>query len=495
MSEPKQIRMESVHYAEALRDAVEPYLKGGGTQTAIAAATHIANGTLTRYLKGERTAPPAFLTALQVFLTGQGHPLAAEQITRLEFWCGQAHQASESPSVQLRHLQEELARVRAATKVTTQELNLLEARSQRLEDELSEALAHAKAVERERDELAETAGRQQLQLEAAQSYNRATAAELQRQQEENQLLRREVEVLRSQNRALLTESTSATTSSADAIAAVSTQVSDPGAAATRSARQRKAPVRNHRRPRHGPDGIFAGPRPQPAPAPAAVPSEPVEPSEWSTRVRKCRTSGQLTAQLRSLWRRTDRMLPAAIERDLIHALRTRPALPSRAPAKSLGENTLRQRGATEAEIEDFKESFRWIATHSRPHPRNATLSLAASFKDRSCSPDALGSFFLMGATGYTCFWVGTTSIPSLFFANAFEPSPSLSALALILLAVGALTGWVFILVTLDRWAGIPRLLKFIHWALVTAVLVLPWLPVTKNWPLWFPALLHALRGL
>ncbi|MBO0913303.1 helix-turn-helix transcriptional regulator [Streptomyces laculatispora] len=64
----------SVVYAAALREVVSGFTARGGTQKAIALAVHISPAALSRYLNGERVAPPEFLDGLWSFLAGQDHP-------------------------------------------------------------------------------------------------------------------------------------------------------------------------------------------------------------------------------------------------------------------------------------------------------------------------------------------------------------------------------------------------------------------------------------
>ncbi|MFD5516298.1 hypothetical protein [Streptomyces sp. NPDC127066] len=513
MSAPKEIRAENVAYAAGLRDALDTYLKNGGTQTATASAVHISNAALTRYLKGERTAPPDFLTDLQDFLSAQGHPLSASQIARLASLCEKAHRASDSPAVQLRHvenelrqLEDELERLRQAERVTAQELNRLAERSRFLEDRLSEALEHAEAMQGERDELAETAGRQEGQLESAQKLIRATSdenhalrAELQRRQEETRRLSREVHILGAQNQILLEESTPAETG--DAVPSVSTQVSHRQGP---PAKDRQQPPNS--RPVPGQRRIQPSGSPRPEPALPSVPASQVAKatSELSQRLRQCRTSGQLAAVLRFLWQRKryaylqDKNLAHdsgqfnVIERNLIHALRTLTALPAEAAVGDMGANVLKRRGATPAEIEDFREAFSRIS--ALRHRYEGMRGLGLRIKDRHCHPETFSLSVFQAGLGYLLFWLGTTCPPALFFADAFAKAPGRATFSLFAGVMALICGWILVSRSFSQWAGTARLLKALHWSLVGALLVLPWLPVTKDWPLWLPSVTHALSG-
>ncbi|PWS50889.1 hypothetical protein DLE01_15700 [Streptomyces sp. FT05W] len=201
----------------------------GGTQKEIAAAVHVAQATLSRYLGGERTAPVGFVVALEGFLARQGRPLEAGVRAELHELCALAHQASGSPAVQLAHLKEELvalqehadqldrlkdelAQVQAEKKVGKAELAALQEHADQLVASLHHALGKARDAEQERLALEERVAGQDRNLQYAQTYTRQLQAELTALQEQVVLIRQEVEVLRGQNKRLLEEHTASPSS-------------------------------------------------------------------------------------------------------------------------------------------------------------------------------------------------------------------------------------------------------------------------------------------
>ncbi|MEU9529669.1 MULTISPECIES: hypothetical protein [Streptomyces] len=203
---------EAAAYAAALRAAVNGFTGQGGTQKEIAAAVHVAQATLSRYLGGERTAPVSFVVALEGFLARQGRPLEAGVRAELHELCALAHQASSSPAVQLAHLKEELAQVREEKKVGKAEFAALQEHADQLVASLRHALGKARHAEQERLALEERVAGQDRNLQYAQTYTRQLQAELTALQEQVVLIRQEVEVLRGQNKHLLEEHTASPSS-------------------------------------------------------------------------------------------------------------------------------------------------------------------------------------------------------------------------------------------------------------------------------------------
>ncbi|MFD6803028.1 hypothetical protein [Streptomyces cyaneofuscatus] len=182
-------------YAAALRNAVAGYTATGGTQRAIAEATHVSPAALSRYLSGDRLAPPSFPRSLQSFLAGQDHPLDPPALARLEGLCRAAHAASGAPAAQLVQLHYDLARLTEehgrAQQIAEARLAGLEAQAGHLAQQLAQALNRVEA--------------QDESLRHAQDYTHQIEAELAEQHKQARELRREVEVLREQNRLLVEE--------------------------------------------------------------------------------------------------------------------------------------------------------------------------------------------------------------------------------------------------------------------------------------------------
>lgn len=211
-------------YAAALRSAVADFVSHGGTQREIAKATQVAPATLSRYLSGDRIAPPHFLQMLETFLAAAARPMPAAVRTQLEDLCGRAHEASRSPAVQLVYLREELAQVKSDKQVTEQELNDLTEHAQQLTEELEAALEQARTAESGQIELRARVGEQDQHLTDAQNYARQLEAELTEQRDEALRLQREVKTLRGQNRRLIEESTTGSEKhSSETVSSVSTQ--------------------------------------------------------------------------------------------------------------------------------------------------------------------------------------------------------------------------------------------------------------------------------
>ncbi|MFI6006817.1 helix-turn-helix domain-containing protein [Streptomyces sp. NPDC051366] len=208
MNEPKDT--PAAAYAAALRKAVASYTAAPGkTQDAMAKALHVSPSSLSRYLKGERTAPRETLRAIQAFLEAQGLPLPAEASEELDALCSQAHLASGSPAVQLAQLKEELTRLRGeqqqAQQVAEERLTGLEEQAARLAEQLEVALARAQTAEGAREILQARVTEQDESLRHAQDYTHQIEAELTQQKEQARLLLQEVGVLRQQNRELVEE--------------------------------------------------------------------------------------------------------------------------------------------------------------------------------------------------------------------------------------------------------------------------------------------------
>ncbi|MER6433220.1 helix-turn-helix domain-containing protein [Streptomyces sp900105245] len=230
-------------YAARLRDGVEIYrVGGGGTQKKIAAATGISAATLSRYLSGERIAPPERLRAIRAYLEAQPVDFPNGFWDEVEELCGKAHRASGSPSVQRVQLAEDLARAEAdlarakekldraeeqlaqargehqqAQQIAEGRLHALERRLRRLTEQLRKALVRARNTERARKYLEKRLAEQDQSLRQAQDYARRIEAELAQQKEQAERLVKEVGVLREQNRRLIEEGS--------AVPAPSTQVS------------------------------------------------------------------------------------------------------------------------------------------------------------------------------------------------------------------------------------------------------------------------------
>ncbi|MGY4966790.1 helix-turn-helix domain-containing protein [Streptomyces sp. 900105245] len=229
-------------YAARLRNGVEIYRVGGGTQKKIAAATGISATTLSRYLSGERVLPPERLRAIRAYLEAQPVDFPDGFWGKVEELCGQAHRASGSPSVQRVQLAEDLARAQAdqarakekldraeeqlvqargeyqqAQQIAEGRLHALERRLRRITEQLRKALVRARNTERARKYLEKRLAEQDQSLRQAQDYARRIEAELAQQVEQAERLVKEVGVLREQNRRLIEEGS--------AVPAPSTQVS------------------------------------------------------------------------------------------------------------------------------------------------------------------------------------------------------------------------------------------------------------------------------
>ncbi|MFD3762426.1 hypothetical protein [Streptomyces sp. NPDC058622] len=254
--------------AAALRTAVSGFTAYGGTQREIAVAVHVSPAALSRYVSGERIAPHHFLVALDAFLTDRRRPLEAGVRERLEELCGRAHEASRSPAVQLAHLKEELARVRAEKQAGVAELAVLKSHADQLADELAQALERARQAEAKGGVLERRVTAQDSQLQDAHTYARRLRAELTAQHDQVVLVQREVETLRRQNQTLLDESTTTSAAAgrplADAVPAVSTQAAETQAEAEgRDDRRRTLrPARANRRSRGPSGGCSAAPKPR-----------------------------------------------------------------------------------------------------------------------------------------------------------------------------------------------------------------------------------------
>ncbi|WUW26970.1 helix-turn-helix domain-containing protein (plasmid) [Streptomyces sp. NBC_01463] len=211
-------------YAATLRSAVADFVSHGGTQREIAKATQIAPATLSRYLSGDRIAPPHFLQMLETFLATAARPMPAAVRTQLEDLCGRAHEASRSPAVQLVYLREELAQVKGEKEATEQELEDLTTHAQQLTEELEAALEQARTAQSGQIELRARVGEQDQHLADAQNYARQLEAELTEQRDEALRLQREIKTLRGQNRRLIEESTTRSEKhSPETVSSVSTQ--------------------------------------------------------------------------------------------------------------------------------------------------------------------------------------------------------------------------------------------------------------------------------
>ncbi|MFF1344305.1 helix-turn-helix domain-containing protein [Streptomyces sp. NPDC058290] len=142
----------TVAYATALRKALDGYLAGGGTQTAIATGLGTSTASVSRYLSGERIAPREKLHAIKAFLEARSLPCPEGVWAELDELCGKAHLASGAAAVQRDHLKEELARACAehqrAQWIAKQQLHGLEQRADRLTEDLRQALARAQLAER-----------------------------------------------------------------------------------------------------------------------------------------------------------------------------------------------------------------------------------------------------------------------------------------------------------------------------------------------------------
>ncbi|WP_179894335.1 helix-turn-helix transcriptional regulator [Streptomyces sp. or20] len=244
-----------VAYAAGLRAALKDFTAHGGTQKELAAAAHISPATLSRYLSGERIAPAAFLTSLNAFLTGRGRPLGEEVRVELEELCGQAHEASRSPAVQLVRLQQELARVREEKQAGEAELSLLKTHADQLAEQLRQALEEARRAEADRSAMVVRVNDQDKRLGDAQLYTRRLQAELTAQHNEVVRVQREVEVLRRQNQQLLAEDSAHTPADdqlVDVVPGVSTQADKAGASAADTATEGPPSTSKPRVPRPGP---------------------------------------------------------------------------------------------------------------------------------------------------------------------------------------------------------------------------------------------------
>ncbi|MFJ3128015.1 hypothetical protein ACIPJO_34585 [Streptomyces sp. NPDC086993] len=190
-------------YAAALREVLQPYRAGGGTQAALASSCYVSRAAMSRYLSGERLAERSFVTRLREALADHGHPLTDAEYERLIELCGDAHRASSSPSVQLAQLREELAELKQAQDLGGERLAEVEEQAAGLFRELFQAREQAQAAEGRESELTDLVARQRDQLHHAQEYTRQLEAELTEQTEQAALLLQEVSVLRAQNAKLL----------------------------------------------------------------------------------------------------------------------------------------------------------------------------------------------------------------------------------------------------------------------------------------------------
>ncbi|WP_328923211.1 hypothetical protein OG429_40195 (plasmid) [Streptomyces sp. NBC_00190] len=283
MGEPKAVGLAAAAYAAALRAAVHGFTMQGGTQKEIAVAAHVAPATLSRYLSGDRVAPPTFVARLDSFLAERGRPLDAGVRERLDELCARAHEASRSPAVQLVILKQELARVQGEKQAGEAELAALKEHADQLAGELEQALEQARHAETGLGVLEQRVTEQDKKLQDAQAYTRRLEAELTAQHDQVVLVQREVEVLRRQNKTLLDESTATTMSGGTlegAVPAVSTQ-------ATSGKAEREAPAPLP--PRDLSTSTFKPLMPTPAPPPERRPL-----------LGRADTKEQFTGQLRAL---------------------------------------------------------------------------------------------------------------------------------------------------------------------------------------------------
>ncbi|MCX4870651.1 hypothetical protein OG571_44725 (plasmid) [Streptomyces sp. NBC_01369] len=190
-------------YSAALREVLQPYRAGGGTQAALASSCYVSRAAMSRYLSGERLAERSFVARLREALADHGHPLTDAEYERLIELCGDAHRASGSPSVQLAQLREELAELKQAQVLGGERLAEVEEQAAGLFRELFQAREQAQAAEGRESELTDLVARQRDQLHHAQEYTRQLEAELTEQTEQAALLLQEVSVLRAQNAKLL----------------------------------------------------------------------------------------------------------------------------------------------------------------------------------------------------------------------------------------------------------------------------------------------------
>ncbi|MGW6973757.1 hypothetical protein [Streptomyces sp. NPDC054952] len=183
-------------YAAALRTAVKRYTDTGRTQGALAKKMHISESSLSRYLTGNRLAPPKILPALKTCLEARSLSFPDGFWEKLDGLCAKAHLAIGTPTARVLQLQEELRRAE-------QRLDELDHEAARLTGELGQTLVRAQNAEGARLFLQAHVNEQDRSLREAQNYIHRIDAELAEYKERAAQLVREVEVLREQNRRLI----------------------------------------------------------------------------------------------------------------------------------------------------------------------------------------------------------------------------------------------------------------------------------------------------
>ncbi|MEV7797057.1 hypothetical protein AB0O68_34655 [Streptomyces sp. NPDC087512] len=263
MGASKAVGPAAAAYAAALRTAVDDFLSLGGTQKDIAVAAHVAPATLSRYLNGERIAPREFIASLDAFLAARGRPLDTNVRARLIELCGQAHEASGSPAVQLAHLKEELAQVRKKKGDREAELAALQRHTDQLAAELQQALDRARRSDKDRLALEGRVAEQEKSLQHAQTYTRQLQTELTALHEQVVLVQREVKVLRRQNQQLLAESAVRPGSHVEEpVSGVSTQAGRAGRKTSQSSGSTDREGKTKEGRRRGPKKTKPGSRPR-----------------------------------------------------------------------------------------------------------------------------------------------------------------------------------------------------------------------------------------
>lgn len=205
MTRDERITQEAVAYAAKLSAVLQPVLKQGATQNALAKAAKVSPSTVSRYLSGERIAPADFVEEFWTFLRDRGFPLTQEELTEVTTLRRAAQKASPQPENRVRYWKEEVKRFKdeytrseERHQATSEELTELADRLSELQREFDDTLGRVEAAETERDEVRATAAGQQEQLAHAQDYTRRIESELAERQDEVRQLQREVTVLRGQ---------------------------------------------------------------------------------------------------------------------------------------------------------------------------------------------------------------------------------------------------------------------------------------------------------
>ncbi|MEU4038711.1 hypothetical protein [Streptomyces collinus] len=203
-------RRAATAYGEALRAALEQGRGHGASQRQLAAKAKRDPSVVSRYLKGELTAPKEFVTSLVSYLETCGVHLSEAELESLHELRRTAEKSSGQNAARIAYwteqvvfLQRALADETTAHQSVSDLLHEAETELDILLGDLASTLKRAQQAEATRDELRELTTQQRKQMEHAQRYTRQLESELADAQAAVRQLRQEVSVLRAQARRLL----------------------------------------------------------------------------------------------------------------------------------------------------------------------------------------------------------------------------------------------------------------------------------------------------